>query len=278
MMATIVHTEKDKRSNDLWNIFDRAKHRFPVLHYTALVHVGLFLLSLLAMVLDTRELAGLNVWIKPAKFLVSTFIFLWTVTWYLEQYSFPEKMKTWIANAFTALLSIENIIISIQAGRGVISHYNESSAFDGLMFGLMGIAVGLITLLVAILFLLSFFSRLQVNSSMQWGIRIAWFAFLFSSMVGGMMIRQRGHNVGVMDGGAGIPFLNWSTEGGDLRVAHFFGLHAIQVIPLTIYFLSLKIKRSGLRQVLSILFALSYLAWVVFNCYQAQAGQAFITS
>ena len=87
------------------------------------------------------------------------------------------------------------------------------------------------------------------------------------------MISQLSHNVAVADGGAGLPLVNWSTVGGDLRIAHFFGLHGIQIIPLFAWWLSKKWKAAQTKQIVVVIaFGLLYAAWIGHTFYQAKQG------
>ncbi|MDQ3068302.1 MAG: hypothetical protein M3R55_01060 [Acidobacteriota bacterium] len=43
--------------------------------------------------------------------------------------------------------------------------------------------------------------------------------------------------------------MNWSTAGGDLRAAHFIGLHALQALPILGWVLSRKRHDAGVTTV-----------------------------
>ncbi|MBO0796768.1 MAG: hypothetical protein J2P36_38295, partial [Ktedonobacteraceae bacterium] len=87
------------------------------------------------------------------------------------------------------------------------------------------------------------------------------------------------HSVGVPDGGPGLPFVGWSTEGGDLRIPHFVGLHALQVLPL-FWWLFLRRRsgrlRDGHRVALVWAVGVEYLGVVGLLTWQALRAQSII--
>ena len=263
--------------NYLGNVFSTVRKESPILFGIVMIHFAMALACIIGLMIDERTLMGVNVWIKPLKFTLSGGIYILTLGFLITFYPFSRRKKNIINNIVSWTLLAEIGIIFYQAARGVLSHYNQSSAFDGILFAWMGILIGVNVLIMAFFVIETLRLRLKTPRSVQWAILMGWLVVLFGSWVGGQMIGQMGHNVGVPDGGEGLPLLNWSTIAGDLRVAHFFGLHGIQIIPLFALGLSRKWKASNSKQILvSVIFGLLYASWIAFTFYQAKQGMPFV--
>ena len=195
------------------------------------------LVMLVLIFTTTGQVLGINAFIKPLKFFLSTVIFSWSMGWYIWYLNMP---GTQMAFSWTviATLSFELFWITFKAANGELSHFNVSTAFNGMMFGLMGMVISIMTLFtlyIGILFCIKAFPELPV--SYLWGIRLGIICFVIFAFQGGVMGSQLAHTVGAVDGGPGLPVLNWSTKYGDLRVAHFVGMHALQILPLVGFYL-----------------------------------------
>jgi hypothetical protein len=81
------------------------------------------------------------------------------------------------------------------------------------------------------------------------------------------------HTVGAPDGGPGLPGTGWSAEHGDLRVPHFIGIHALQVLPLLAFVLKRRRVRRDIRVRLTLTAAGSYFALFMLAVIQALRGQ-----
>jgi hypothetical protein len=180
---------------------------------------------------DSRLVMGINAWIKPSKFALSITIYVWTVAWLLEYLPLTRGKKI-ISWGISISMLTEIACIMTQAARGTTSHYNLSTPLDAAIFTAMGLGVVLNTVLVLSLLIAFLRGRFEIERPYLWGIRAGLAIFLVASAIGGAMVAHGSHAVGVKDGGPGLPIVNWSTTGGDLRIAHFLGLHALQLLPM----------------------------------------------
>ena len=205
----------------------------PALAWTGWLHLAVLLACLLLWPLDERTVTGLNVWVKPAKFSLSILLYAWTLAWLLADVPAAGQRSARRIGRLAALsMVVEMACILGQAARGTSSHFNISSGFDMAVFNLMGVFIMLNTAAIVWALGLVFRHRPFGSVAWVWGVRLGLLVFLVGSVVGGIMAQRLAHTVGAADGGAGLPVLGWSTRHGDLRAAHFLGLHAIQALPL----------------------------------------------
>ncbi len=200
----------------------------PALAITGWIHVAALLAMLAVAPFDHRVILGINPWIKPMKFAGSIAIYVWTIAWMLEFLPSKHRLIEW---GTSAAMILEMVCIGGQAARGVTSHFNQSTPLDAAIFSLMGAAIVFNTVLAARL-LWMFRGPVAMPGAMLWGVRLGLALFLAGSMDGIAMVVHGAHTVGMADGGPGLPLVNWSTHAGDLRIAHFLGLHGLQLFPL----------------------------------------------
>lgn len=264
--------------SSLLHCWRTVKNNSPILHGVVLLHLLITLISVLGMFIDDRMLLGLNVWVKPFKFSISGAIYLFTFGYLTTLYPFSARKRNWLNQITTWAMFIEIAVVTMQAARGVQSHFNQTSLLDGLLFAAMGLAISFVVAGIVFLLFESLRLKMMVAPTIQLAIIIGWLVVLFGSYVGGQMISQMSHTVGAADGSAGLPILSWSTVVGDLRVAHFLGLHAIQILPLFAFFM---VKFSPLKRITQLgtitIFGLVYAAYVGFIFYQAKQAIPFIS-
>lgn len=210
--------------------YNELSHRNPLLTKSGsfCFLLGIFILFL--PLIDHRELQGYNVWIKPAKFFFSIGIYFWTMGWLMD-YLKSEKFVIRISWGIWILMLVELVIITLQASRGNPSHFNVSTLSDGILFQIMGIAITLNSVLVILVFL-KFLKEMELPKGYLMGIRLGLMIFLIAGFEGFLMVGQLAHTIGAEDGQEGLPFLGWAKTYGDLRIFHFIGLHALQVLPI----------------------------------------------
>jgi hypothetical protein len=249
------------------------------------------------IMVDDRVLAGSPIWFKPFKSAISFVPYTLTLAWMLTLLTRGRRTGWWAGTVVASACLGEMAIITGQVVRGRRSHFNHATPFDELLFNAMAVTVATLwagTLVIAILLLRA---RIADRAS-AWAVRAGVLVALVGAGIGFLMTQptpeQRAagdldtadvigaHAVGVPDGGPSMPLTGWSTTGGDLRIPHFVGMHALQALPLFLLILLAlaprvaRLRNPLVRLRLVLVASGSYAAAVALITWQALRGQPLI--
>src|SRR3954453_5249362 len=264
----------------------------PPLTATGILMLGVFAASMAAMAVDASTILGAPRWLKPAKFAISTAIYAFTLAWiftYLPDWPRLTRRVGWIP---ALVVIMEVAIIDLQAARGTTSHYNVATTLDAVLFGAMGNGI-VIAWIAAITLTVALFRHRFADESFGWALRLGMLLTVIGPATGGLMNtptraplrRARGPPptappagpppAGGPDGGPGLPITGWSREHGDVRVAHFVGMHAVQVLPAIAWLLTPVASPTRRRRAV-IALSIAYFALFAVLLIQALNGHPLV--
>jgi hypothetical protein len=210
----------------------------PRLTAGGLAMLALVLPTALAFAIDTRLFQGTNVWLKPLKFELSLGLYLLTLALFLPlastrfQASWAGRYAVWgaIVPSF-----VEVAYIGWRASRAEASHYNIGTPLNDALYAAMGIGALMLTAAAPVVaWGIARRDAPPLAPALRWSIVSGLVLTFVLGVVDGavMSANPAGHFVGQVPADhAKLPVLGWSLAIGDLRVAHFLGLHALHVIP-----------------------------------------------
>jgi hypothetical protein len=255
-----------------------------------------FLATIVGIFVDHRVITGAPAWLKPAKFAISVSVYSFTFVWLLSFVENRPRLVRVVGNVTVVSLIVEMIAIITQAARGTTSHFNLTTPLNTSLWFTMGAFIVLVWTMNLVLATLLIVQRMK-DRTFAWSLRLGLvisaigmavaFLMIFPTPEQAAILSGRGlhivgaHSVGVADGGPGLPILGWSTVGGDLRAAHFVGLHALQILPFFGWLLTRRRRFFALltandRLALVWIVAVGYLGLVVLFTWQALRGQSVV--
>ena len=273
--------------------FRRAVAWHPALMTVAAVMALCAVVSVVGLLVDPRTVLGAPLWAKPLKFSVSILLYAVTWAWLIAHLPRWRRLAHRLGTVIAVTLLVEQALILWAAATGTTSHFNVSSPLHVVVWGVMAVSITVLYLCTFVTSAALFFLRLPTPAltvAVRLGAVIALggigVAFLMTGPTPTQLTSPDGivgaHAVGVADGGPGLPVLGWSTTGGDYRVAHFVGMHALQLIPLVALALTVLARRvprlrSDTAQVrVVVIVALAYACGTVLLTLQAAAGQSVV--
>lgn len=250
------------------DFIQQLKHRNDTLFYYGLLCLFLSIVFIILTKYSTTQVFNVSAWYKPFKFAFSTFLFAWAMAWYC--YYLPNFNISIFNWSVVILLGFEIFYIALQASKGQLSHYNISTPIYSALYSLMALAATAVTLYTAYIGILFFkYDFPNLPNHYLWAIRFGIIIFVLFSFEGFAMGSRLNHSVGALNDNSNWFIVGWSKTVGDLRISHFIGMHALQVLPILSYYI---LKNTKLTLGLSIVYGLLALLTLI----QALQGRPLI--
>lgn len=254
----------------------------PLLRSAILLCLIAIPITLLLLGFDRRVLDGETLWLKPLKFHISLAVHGITVL--IAARCLPEAWQSHVITkiglfSFGVVIIYEALFLSLQAGRGVRSHFNDSTAFDAIGGTIMAAGAGVLVagplilgVALAVATLRGGFASITANPLL---LSLA-LGFILAGWLGGQTGGAIGANGGPFVGvdptsGPFMPLTGWSLSGGDYRISHFLGVHAMQAVPIATLIL-LAILPSSLVAMLTLPLAGGWAGLTLFALARASEG------
>jgi hypothetical protein len=262
------------------------------------VMLGLVAVAAVGTVVDGRQLLGESVWVKPLKFGIAFALYSGVLAWLLTKLRRARRLGWWAGTAFAVAATGEVAAITMQAARGTFSHFNADTdpltlaATRAFTYGVA--ALFLAQLVIVVLVMAQHTGGPALTRALRAGLALStvgmllpvcWMVTSIHRRVvpdanGHPVTMYQGHGIGDPDG-HGMPVTNWSVTGGDFRVPHFVGLHAVHVLLLTAAVLGVLARRRPwlddvVRAKLVGVVAVAYGGLVAVLAWQAGRGQSLI--
>lgn len=254
----------------------------PVLRVAIVLCLAAIPITFLLLSFDRRVLDDEALWLKPLKFHLSLAVH--GITVFVAAKFLPDVWQGHILTKiglfiFGAVIIYEALFLSVQAGRGVRSHFNATTAFDAIGGSIM--AAGAVVLVVVPLIIGVALAIATVrggwanvaDNPLPFAVALGFvLAGWLGGQTGGAIGANGGPFVGV-DPSAGpfMPLTGWSLSGGDYRISHFLGVHAMQAVPIAVMIL-LAVLPSGVVAALTLPLAAGWAGLTLFTLARASDG------
>jgi hypothetical protein len=264
----------------------------PLLAVAVVTALTALVVTVLALV-DHTQVTGVDRWLKPWKFSVSIAVYVLTLSWMSRLVHRHRRTVLALAGIGAVAMVLELAVIVGQAARGRASHFNNQTPLDSALFGIMGMTIVLVWAVTFVLALVVLRERIAgpgLATGLHWGLAVLLVGMLEAALMveplnrwaearagGPPSVADGSHTIGALDGGPGLPVLGWSTVAGDLRIGHFIGLHALQLLPLLGWLLDRSARWTDRqRRRLVRIVGVGYLGVVVLLTWQALRGESLV--